>query len=282
MEEIKRLVDAAHTLRDKAIILLLASSGMRRGAIINLQIKHLKKIEVYNSSSNSVFLIDVYKQAREHYFTFCTPEATKAIEEYLNWRDGKGEKLTPESPLFREQFDIRFGARGKVTPITETAITHMLNTLRNETGIVEHKPLTESVKNGSHRSKIMTAHGFRKFFMTECEKSGMKSINVKMLLGHDIGVSGHYYRPAESDILEDYMAHAADALTIDDTQRLKQENAELRKTQSDYLAELGDLRHDFDEMKQLLVHLSKESQKQLVDEFHQKVGDKADIEWSCD
>ena len=35
-------------------------------------------------------------------------------------------------------------------------------------------------------------------------------------------------------------------------------------------------------MKQLLVHLSKESQKQLVNEFHQKVGDKADIEWSCD
>ena len=35
-------------------------------------------------------------------------------------------------------------------------------------------------------------------------------------------------------------------------------------------------------MKQLLVHLSKENQKQLVDEFYQKVGDKADIEWSCD
>jgi hypothetical protein len=35
-------------------------------------------------------------------------------------------------------------------------------------------------------------------------------------------------------------------------------------------------------MKQLLVHLSKDSQKQLVNEFYQKVGDKADIEWSCD
>ena len=73
-----------------------------------------------------------------------------------------------------------------------------------------------------------------------------------------------------------------DRITIDPTPRLRQENAELRKTQSDYLAELGDLRHDFNEMKQLLVHLSKESQKQLVDEFSQKVGDKADIEWSCD
>jgi hypothetical protein len=46
--------------------------------------------------------------------------------------------------------------------------------------------------------------------------------------------------------------------------------------------ELGDLRHDFNEMKQLLVHLSKESQKELVDEFFQKVRDKADIQGSCD
>jgi hypothetical protein len=51
----------------------------------------------------------------------------------------------------------------------------------------------------------------------------MKSINVKMLLGHDIGVSGHYYRPAESDILNDYMTYAAEALTIDPTQRLQKE-----------------------------------------------------------
>jgi hypothetical protein len=65
-------------------------------------------------------------------------------------------------------------------------------------------------------------------------------------------------------------------LTIDPNQRLRQENAELKN----YFAELGDLRHEFNEMKHLLVHLSKDSQKQLVNEYFQKVGDKADIEWS--
>jgi hypothetical protein len=71
-------------------------------------------------------------------------------------------------------------------------------------------------------------------------------------------------------------------LTIDPSLRLKQENADLRKTQSDYFVELGDLRHDFNEMKQLLVHLAKGSQKKLVDEFNERVEDKADTEWSCD
>jgi hypothetical protein len=32
-------------------------------------------------------------------------------------------------------------------------------------------------------------------------------------------------------------------LTVDPTQRLQQENQELRRNQSDYLAELGELRH---------------------------------------
>lgn len=88
----------------------------------------------------------------------------------------------------------------------------------------------------------MRSHAFRKGFKSICEQSGMKSINVELLLGHDIGVSGHYYRPVESDVLEDYMTHPADALAIDPTQRLKQENAQLRKYQTDYLAELGVLR----------------------------------------
>ena len=55
----------------------------------------------------------------------------------------------------------------------------------------------------------------------------MKSINVEMLMGHNIGVSGHYYRPAESDMLEDYMTHAVDALTISSEYRLKKRNEEL-------------------------------------------------------
>ena len=137
-------------------------------------------------------------------------------------------------------------------------------------------------QSGVKTIEARRSHAFRKGFMSICEQSGMKSINVKMLLGHNIGVSGHYYRPAESDILEDYMTHAADTLTIDPTQRLKQENAELKKTQCDYLAELGDLRHEFNAMKRLFVHLTPGTQKRLVDEFHEKVGDEVDIEWSCD
>jgi hypothetical protein len=73
----------------------------------------------------------------------------------------------------------------------------------------------------------------------------------------------------EEDRVAEYVK-AISLLTIDSTQRLKQENEELRK---DYLAELGDLREEFNEMKMYLTSLGKERQKKLVHEFFQRSGD---------
>ena len=61
-DEIKTLVDAAD-IRMKVILLLMASSGMRIGAIPDLKLKHL--------SGNK---ITVYENTKEEYYTFWTPE----------------------------------------------------------------------------------------------------------------------------------------------------------------------------------------------------------------
>ena len=58
----------------------------------------------------------------------------------------------------------------------------------------------------------MRSHALRKGFMSTCERTGMKSINVKMLMGHSIGVENSYYKPTDDDLLNGYMTHAADAL----------------------------------------------------------------------
>ncbi len=44
----------------------------------------------------------------------------------------------------------------------------------------------------------------------------MKPIHVEMLLGHNIGLSGSYYKPTEKQILEDYLK-TVDYLIIDKT-----------------------------------------------------------------
>ena len=48
----------------------------------------------------------------------------------------------------------------------------------------------------------------------QCESSQMKSLHLSMLAAHDTGIKKHYHMPTDSVVLEDFMTHAADALTI--------------------------------------------------------------------
>ena len=69
-------------------------------------------------------------------------------------------------------------------------------------------------------------HGFRKAFKTICENAGLRSINIELLLGHNIGVSGSYYKPTEKEVLQDYL-NAVDLLTISDENKLSKAIKEL-------------------------------------------------------
>lgn len=203
---------------------IMTSSGVRIGALASMQIGDLIKTPV--KFNNSIFKVQVYARTRKRYFTFTTPECYNAIQEYLNYRKRCGEEIKDKSPLFRKHFN-------KHDPFT-------INVPRFITDDAVMKSVDEVLtKSGVKSTDAMCSHAFRKGLMSICEQKGMKSINVKKLLGHDIGVSGHYYRPAESDILEDYMTHAADALTIDPNQRLEQENQELKTVQAEEIARLN-------------------------------------------
>jgi hypothetical protein len=175
--------------------------------------------------SHRLYKVAVYARTRDKYYTFCTPECYDAVQEYLDYRKRCGEDLKDKSPLFRKHFN-------KDDPFTIN-VPHFLS----EAAIM--RLIDEALKKaGVKTSDAMRSHAFRKGFKSICEQSGMKSINIEMLMGHNIGVSGHYYRPAESDILEDFMSHAADALTIDPRRRLEEENHDLKVTQAQEIARL--------------------------------------------
>ena len=97
-EEIQQILNVSD-LRTKAVILLMASSGMRIGALSDVKVKDI-------SASNRK--ITVYAKTPQKYFTFITPECKQAIQNYLEFRERCGEKITDESPLFRKEFDIDF------------------------------------------------------------------------------------------------------------------------------------------------------------------------------
>jgi integrase len=97
--EISKLLGAT-SYRNRAIILLMASAGLRRGAVPPLRIKDLEPID-----RHSIYKIIVYARTRQNYFTFCTPECRKAIDDYLEYRRRWGERITDDSPLFGVDFN---------------------------------------------------------------------------------------------------------------------------------------------------------------------------------
>jgi len=221
-------------LRNKVVILLLCGSGLRRGAIFSLRIENLIPLEY---KGLNVYKIWVYAGTRDKYFSFTTGELAKAIRDYLDYRQRYGEKLTDKSPLIREQFNIGDHLRIKNPRfVADKTIEYLIDQVVRRSGV--RKP-----------GVVHMSHGFRKFFISQCESSSMKSLHVSMLSGHTTGIKKHYYKPKDSDVLEDFIINAHDALTIDDNQRLKQENEELKSTQAQEFArqnqEIQRLREEF-------------------------------------
>jgi site-specific recombinase XerD len=214
------------TMRNQAIILLMCTSGPRVGAIPLLRIKDLEPIDKYN-----IYKVTYYSNSKKHcYFSFCSPEARKHIDSYLQWRERLGEKLKPETPLFRTEFNVLEVQRPQI--LTRKAIQFLINRLLKSTGIRILEPPTELTINRSKRTHIMECHAMRKFMETNAFRAGMDLIYVRRLLGQHAGLEDSYLKLSEEELLEGDNRHMGyigiiDQLTIDESQRLRRENKQL-------------------------------------------------------
>ncbi len=176
-------------------------SEIRVGTWNYLKWKHI--IPIKNEENNEIIAakIIVYTGTKEEYFSFITPEAFKALEEYIEFRTSCGEKITGESWLIRDIWkstNVKFQNRGGLATVPRklksSGIRSIIARAEWEQGIRE--PLT----NGKKRHEFQAVHSFRKFFKSHCEQV-MKSINVEILMGHTIGVSNSYYKPPQKEFL---------------------------------------------------------------------------------
>jgi len=191
--------------RIKPIILLMVSSGIRLGAWDYLRWKDVEPIYAESGGQSKELVaarLTVYRGTEEEYRTYITPEAYLCLKEWMDYRAGQGERVTPESWLMRDLWDTTT-PRGLLqvnTPrkLRSSGVKRLLERSLFAQGL--RKPLPP----GKRRHEFQGAHGFRKFFKSVCEKH-MKSLHVEILMGHNVGLAESYYRPQEREILEDYL-----------------------------------------------------------------------------
>ena len=235
-DEIHRLLDIADE-RMRVIILLLASTGMRVGAIPELR---LRNIEVVESEYGKIYKITIYEGFKEEYISFTTPECSTAIDNYLAMRSRYGENFSPNSFLIREQFDIRdqFDVL-KCKQVKANTISRQLIDLAERSGIrkKEAEVLKENKKRAEIRKDVPIAHGFRKFFSSKLVEADLKTELRWLLEGHNLkGNDPAYVRTTEKHLQEEY-EKAIDNLTIDPANRLRRtvETLKIEKSKIDML-----------------------------------------------
>jgi len=88
VEEVRRIVDAADSMRDKALVMLLYESGCRIGEILTLQLKHVQ-FDRYGA----VMLVDGKTGQRRVRIVFSAPRL-------MQWIENHPMKDDPEAPLW--------------------------------------------------------------------------------------------------------------------------------------------------------------------------------------
>lgn len=221
-EEILRLLQHSE-LRLTAIVLFLSSTGVRLGALPTLCLRHLVPVSQYD-----LFHITIYENTKDEYYTFCTPESKKSIDAYLQYRERCGERLTPNSPLFREQFDANDQFMiSKPKPLQLGGIATLFDNALVKSGLRNIEHGTETTKiTGRVRKEVSRFNGFRKFANTNMVRAKVNPVVKEMLLGHTTGLDDNYYRPSQQEVLDEYMK-AVDLLTINEENRLKRKVVEL-------------------------------------------------------
>jgi integrase len=208
IEEIRKMIEYPDR-RMKAILYVMSSSGIRLGAWDYLRWKDI--VPIVKDGNTIAARVTVYSGDEEEYYTFITSEAYFELEKWMQYRSEAGEAINKYSWLMRQLWNTKQGYyHGVVTEPTQlksTGIKRLIERTLWSQGIRKKSDLQHK------RYEFQTNHGFRKWFKTRCELSGMKSINIEILMGHSIGISDSYYRVTEKELLDDYLK-AVNFLTI--------------------------------------------------------------------
>jgi len=206
-QEIHLFLNSTTKLRTKALILFLASTGVRPAGITDpvLRLKHIENMP------NDCKSIKIYDGSKEGYWAFLTPEASKALEHYFASRKLNGEKLDLESPVFAN-YD-KFNPTKKNDYLSAKSVRHIAQNLITTSGI-------ERTKEGNRFDKA-TIYGFRKRFNTILKLNNNVNSNIaEKLMAHKNGLDGSYLKPTREECFNEFLKAMQD-LTIDPTERQK-------------------------------------------------------------
>lgn len=255
-EDIKKALPYAN-LKYKAIILLMASSGMGSAEIRNLTygnfleaIKEYYKpnkkeqLDITQISENLENRSNIIPTWRIHryktempYITFSTPESVEALLRYMNSRNKEHPFKSLDDWLFLAEEDKQLSAN------TLAIYFHRLN----------EKAGFEKLQH----SVFFHSHALRKFFGSTLHQKGIQRLNYDFMMGHKVdNLADAYIKPNVDSLKREYMRCIED-LSIESVKVRRIESGEIKKIVNELTEkdkEIVDLKRRMAAMEELLVN----------------------------
>lgn len=216
-EQIKTMLEG-ESLRNKLIVHLLCASGVRVGALVDLQLEHISNMDFECKK------IIVYAGTKDEYVTFVNSECSKILDTYVDNRRAEGENIKTSSPLLRS--DYKLGIE-PVIPMSLNAIKLVLFRMACK---IRGKSSGKYV-----RYQNSSGHSYRKRFITLCKQADNANVSlVEKLAGHQgaVKLDGSYFNPDLAKLFGEYVKHM-NTLMIDDTERERLRTEKAQKKAND-------------------------------------------------
>jgi integrase len=201
-EDIQKMLNVTTSERDRFLIYLLASTGMRVGALTDLKYGDIEPIKPDGYQGKHIYKIIVYKDSRQEYYSFCSFECAEALDSYIEYRRRHGEIITDISPLLRNPVNSNLAHVKKPNkPKPVKTFVHPIYRITNRAG------LRTRTHDRQSRHKHMLDHAFRKFTISQMEKANMKYEAREYLTAHKTsrGLDNNYLRMSVEDRLTEYL-----------------------------------------------------------------------------
>lgn len=251
-EDVKSLLDACNSIKQKSIILVQFSSGMSSVDVCNITVGQFRE----GIDNDNICTLKMKRQKADRQFvTFLSPEAVESVQLYLKV---ERDNVENEQPLF-----TKFKGDEKLSSI---AIVGMYRFLNDSLGW----------DKGSNKYRNITSHMGRKWFKTRLTNDNMPDNPLKAMMGHKLpGLDDNYYLDNVKALKKLYLIHLP-AITIQDTKTHVLESEEYKKLNEKLEEESKKSRELEEQIKFLRTEMGLKDglyeRKKKLDELGKKIG----------
>jgi len=182
IDDMRRLINSIMGPRDKAVVTLLAKTGIRRQELVNIDIEYIDWVE------QSITLKPTAK--RTNRLVFFDDECTRILRRWLQTRDNWHVKDNVKALFVNEQ-----GER-----LNRNGIYNLVTKYAERLGL--HDPKSEDLR------KKFTPHCCRHWFTTHLRRAGMPREHIKELRGDSRAETMDiYYHIDRKELRDSYLAY---------------------------------------------------------------------------